>query len=54
VAALERTENLVDASVRDQTPEEKFSKEEAMIEFTVSREVESMVARGVSVAGFMT
>jgi hypothetical protein len=43
-AALERTANRVDAPARLQTPLEKFSKEEAMIELTESRGVESIVA----------
>lgn len=53
-AAFERTENLVEASVLLQTPLEKFFNEEAIIELTASRDVESIVAIGDSVAGFMT
>jgi len=52
-AALERTANLVDASVLLQTPLEKFSREDWMIALTVSTEVESMIAISDSVAGLM-
>lgn len=53
VAALERTVNRVDASALLQTPLEKFCKEDLTVAFTVSRDVESIVAMHVSVAGLM-
>lgn len=52
-AALERTVNLVDASLLLQMPLEKFSREEWMMALTVSWEVASMVAICDSVAGLM-
>lgn len=53
-AALERTVKRVDASTLLHMPLEKFSNEEVMMELTVSRGVESMVAIIDSVAGLMT
>jgi hypothetical protein len=52
-AALERTVNFVDASVRLQIPLEKFSREDWIIALIVERGVESMVAIEISVAGLM-
>lgn len=52
-AALERTANLVDASVRLQIPLEKFSREDWIMALMAGRGVESMVAIWDSVAGSM-
>jgi hypothetical protein len=54
LAALDRTVKRADASARLQTPLEKFCSEDDMIELTVSKGVESIVAIDASVAGLIT
>lgn len=53
-AALDKSANRVDASVRLQIPLAKLSNDEAITDVTVSRLVDSIVAIMDSVAGLIT